>query len=153
MRKSTMTINLNWQYDESNPRAPWKLDGYSKGKNSGERKEIDYRLDRTGVFKWKDGGRFDNGSDIEELNASVKSNGCTLTTVKLGDTKEEIIQRFMLLCPSTMFVWVALDGITYYEMNRAEFVEFVLNFANTPYKQTLKIKETAKMLRWLEDRA
>jgi hypothetical protein len=109
-----------------------------------------------GLKPVKDGnGKFSEGSDIEEYKMSVKSGKATLTSVELGDTKEEILNNYFAQTASTSWAWVTMidENIIAYIMNKAEFTEFTKNWTSPVYDKKLRYKSTSPaMLEWLNKR-
>ena len=83
---------------------------------------------------------FDEGSDIEEYNASVKSHKCSLARSLQGDTMDEQVNDFIVRGHSSVWVWVEWDEKTErvdeYWMNETEFRIFCKLFlVNDPRGQ------------------
>lgn len=102
--------------------------------------------------------RFDEGSDLEEDRISVKSSRTTLTNVKLGYSKEEIIEKFFELDYSESYVWVQIEpGSTdfrIYHMSKEEFREMVEKFGS--YEKDRRVirmpRDTDKLQDWLNEK-
>jgi len=100
-----------------------------------------------------------DGSDIESLNASVKSSNATLADV-FGNSKEQIVNTYFANVHSTLFIYmVDIDEqITEYHMNANEFREFIDNWAGLAvdsgtHLTKVRFKKTSgKMIKWLEER-
>lgn len=162
MKRHIYVRHINLMYDSSRPRAPWSIDGIHH-MNGGNRHECEvndffgygFRYDTKAV-------PFDEGSDIEELKISVKSDGCSLACVYRNDkttAKTEIIAEYFERVHSTRWIYViGRDNHSeLYEMNATEFKEFVEQFGGlskesgkTYYK--IKIRTTQKMEKWLMTR-
>lgn len=71
-----------------------------------------------------DSVKFDEGSDIPELNVSVKAERFTLALNVNGDTVTEQIADYLNRVHSTGWVFVSKNGYGY-GMNKAEFSEFL----------------------------
>ena len=71
-----------------------------------------------------DSVKFDEGSDIPELNVSVKAERFTLALNVNGDTVTEQIADYLNRVHSTGWVYVSKNGYGY-GMNKAEFTEFL----------------------------
>lgn len=103
---------------------------------------------------------FDMGSDIQELNASIKSSGASLACV-YGETKEAIMKEYFQRVASTMWIWLEFNQdtqmITEYRMDKAEFEKFlstfsVLVYESKTHKTKLRFRKTSKkMIEWLEN--
>ena len=103
---------------------------------------------------------FDKGSDIEELNASVKSSGASLACL-YGSDKADIIREYFARVHSTMWIYVVeVDSEFWlYQMNAEEFKTMLEEFSGLTresgkeirYKLRLK-KTSSKMVKWLEER-
>lgn len=103
---------------------------------------------------------FDVGSDIAELNASVKSSGASLACL-YGETKEQIIAEYFKRVASTMWIWLEFNQdtqiVTEYRMNRFEFEKFLNNFSvlateSKTHKTKVRFRKTSKkMIEWLEN--
>ena len=97
---------------------------------------------------------FDEGSDIEEYNTSVKSSGATISPVK-GDTLEGIMTEYFERVHSDNWDYVTLvdEEVIVYNMNAKEFDEFVKEFGRVNSRRVVRlIKESGRMIRWLEER-
>lgn len=102
---------------------------------------------------------FDEGSDLEEIQASVKSSNASLACL-YGETLEGIIEEYFARTASKLWIYsTEIDGQLYcYEMNAEEFKSYLENFgrlAKESGKSVLKIrtlKESGKLVRWLEER-
>lgn len=156
MKKATYSIPVAYRYNPEKKGAPYTLDG-ARWLNAGELIEIQVK-GALGYEPRKDGnGRFDECSDIPELNASVKSSKATLTTARLGETFEEILTSYFEKTVSTTWIYGALidDTLVTYTMNRDEFEEFMRKFSRLEANQNIiRIKWTSsKMLAWLDERA
>jgi hypothetical protein len=100
------------------------------------------------------------GSDIEELNASVKSSGASLACL-YGSDKAEIVREYFARVHSTMWIYVVeVDSEFWlYQMNAEEFRAMLEEFSGLAresgkeirYKLRLK-KTSSKMVKWLEER-
>lgn len=103
---------------------------------------------------------FDKGSDIEELNASVKSSGASLACL-YGDDRNSIIAEYFARVHSTMWIYaMQVDNEWWlYQMTAEEFKEFLEEFGGLVresgkeirYKVRLK-KTSSKMVKWFEER-
>lgn len=157
MKKATYTLNkVQYQYDEERKGAKWSFNG-TNWMNGGEFKEAAYKA-CLGYEATKDANtRFDEGSDIEQTHESVKSSKATLTSVKLGKNFEEVVKAYFEKVASKKFTWVVIieNELTAYTMNKAEFEEFIREWARFDKgRKVVRFKATSgKMVRWLEKRA
>lgn len=108
---------------------------------------------------------FDVGSDIEELNMSIKSGKASLACIyrqdKTEEAKQSIIEEYFSRVHSTCwgFGYILDNELNLYRMNAEEFREF-LNVWGTIEKESgkdcykVKIKQVSGiMVKWLEERA
>ena len=121
-----------------------------------------YKLTRTA----HDSLAYDKGSDLDTADGkhiSIKASAFTLMSGTLcegRDTFDGIWNLYAERVHSDTFAYVTAN-FTVYEMNLAEFKEFVYKFAHTERESeknggALKIrlrKESGKMLKWLADMA
>lgn len=153
MKKMTYTLNVNYQFKADHKGAPYTFDG-EHFMNAGEFKEA-IRKAVAGLECKKDANTpFDKGSDIEESNTSVKSSGATISPVK-GDTLEDIMTEYFNRVHSTNWDYVTIvdEEVIVYNMNEKEFKEFVENFGKVNDRKVVRLlKESGKMIRWLEER-
>ena len=160
MTTITRAITFDYQFDSAHKGAPYTIDG-THYMNGGEFKEV-VAKDVTGYMGAKDANtRYDMGSDIPEMNASVKSSKATLVNMVLGATFEESVDTYFANVHSTLFIYMVDIGeqITEYHMNAEEFREFVENWAGLAvdsgtHLTKVRFKKTSgKMIKWLEERA
>ena len=153
MKKMTYTLNVNYQFVAEHKGAPYTFDG-QHFMNAGEFKEA-IRKAVAGLECKKDANTpFDEGSDIEEYNTSVKSSGATISPVK-GDTLEGIMTEYFERVHSDNWDYVTLvdEEVIVYNMNAKEFDEFVKEFGRVNSRRVVRlIKESGRMIRWLEER-
>ena len=153
MKKTTYTLNVNYQFNAEHKGAPYTFDG-EHYMNAGEFKEA-IRKAVAGLECKKDANTpFDKGSDIEEYNTSVKSSGATISPVK-GDTLEGIMTEYFERVHSDNWDYVTLvdEEVIVYNMNAEEFEEFVREFGRVNSRKVVRlIKESGRMIRWLEER-
>jgi hypothetical protein len=71
-----------------------------------------------------DSVKFDEGSDIPELNVSVKAERFTLALNVNGETVAEQVTDYLNRVHSTGWIYVSKNGYGY-GMNKAEFTEFL----------------------------
>lgn len=131
MRKETYENNLTYIFNSERKNAKYTLDG-THYMNHGEYCEC-LAKSVLGLAPEKDANtRHDEGHDIPELNASVKSWNCGLTDRKdfRGLGFEEFCNRFFAEeLPNTTYIWVHDYGemVDLYYMDSDEFKEFTLN--------------------------
>lgn len=156
MTKKVFSINgLSYIYDSARPGAKYSLDG-EHYMNAGEFAEI--------VTKWglgfeahKDANTaYDQGSDIPEINASVKSSRASLTNMKLADTFEESVEVYFTNTHSTCFIYTVVieNEATAYMMNATEFRAFIYKFSGLNERGVIRFKTSStKMIAYLESLA
>lgn len=155
MKKVIIKNELNFIYDNSRRGAKYSLTG-KNWMNRGEYLEAATKF-AFGYTPEKDANTaFDKGYDIPELQASVKSNGCSLTSMRLGDTMDEFIEKFFQQSSeNTKYIWTSEenDMMYIYIMNNKEFKIFVENFGSwEKSRKTIRIKRSEKRIRkYLED--
>lgn len=160
MKKSVYFVRTAVHFNPDHKGAPYTVDGVHYF-NDGNRHEA-------AVSEWAGYGfgydndhvPFDKGSDIEELNASVKSSGASLACL-YGNDKASVIAEYFARVHSTMWIYsIEVDGeFWFYQMNADEFKEFLEEFSGLTresgkeirYKVRLK-KTSGKMVKWLEER-
>lgn len=154
MTKTTSRIPTNFIYDANRKSAHYSLDGQHY-MNGGEFAEVLDKMVR-GFEATKDANTpFDKGSDIEETHTSIKSNGCGLTDRKLADNREDFLAKYFDLTASTNVDYVIIldEEINIYNMDMNEFKDFCNEFARwDKYSMKVRIKTTATMVRWLEEK-
>lgn len=156
MKKQIFPITFKYNFDPARRGAKYTLDG-EHWLNAGEFVEIAVKSG-LGLELRKDANTsFDEGDDIPELKASVKSPKFTLTTVNLGDSKDEIIRNYFERTASETVVWgfIAGEEVVTYWMSMAEFAEYLENWGYFD-KHTRYVRGKAlsgKMLNWLDERA
>ena len=155
MKKESYRINLAFTFNNERKGAKYSLNGV-KWMNGGEFAEV-VTKSVLGYEARKDASTpYDKGSDIEELSASVKSSRFTLTTVKLGDTFNEVVESYFKTVHSTLWIYTVIieDTATLYYMDAEEFKSFLATFATfTTDRKVIRGKETSPtMIKWLEER-
>lgn len=156
MVKNVYSITIPYRYDENRRGNKYTLDGKHYD-NNGDFLEKVYKH-CLGFEPTKDKNtRFDNGNDIEQLQCSVKSSHCTLTTVQLGNSLDEILTNYYKLTPCEMVSWVMAieNSLIVYEMSLDEFMEYARTFAfYDKARKVVRFRPTnSKMLQWLEGMA
>lgn len=127
-------------------------------KNQGSHKEQCVAYTLTGEIRKHDRIQFDQGSDIPEYNASVKSSHFTLASgkINMGNTLEEKIADYFNRTVSTLFIYVT-NEFDAYMMNATEFKQFLLAFGKLErdskkhggYLKVRVPRENKQMLQWL----
>lgn len=153
MKKQIYNISTSFHFEPvAHKGAPYSFDG-SHWMNAGEFTECMVKA-CMGFSCEKDANTpYDRGSDIPEINASVKSGGATLVNMKLGATDSEFLNVFFENVHSDKFIWgvVIDDQLTTYTMNAKEFRPFCENFGKINERGYFRFKKTSgKMLSWLE---
>lgn len=157
MTRTTYHINILTTYDPTRAGAHWSINGGQSWLNNGQFTEAVYKA-CMGLSAVHDAnGRFDLGDDVPETGESVKSPNCTLTSVNLGESYEEIKTNYFQRVHSTAWAWVVIDGnkLTAYRMNKAEFAEFMDKWhsAIDKSRKTLRFKKDSEAMRkWLDRR-
>ena len=154
MKKSVYNIPIEYTFDPTHKGANYTLDG-AHYMNGGDFAEVITKA-VLGYRATKDAStRYDLASDIEELNASVKSSRFTLVNMKLADTFEATIDRYFETVHSTRWIYTVIidDTATLYEMNKEEFKEFLYTFTGLNERKLIRCKATSgKMIGWFEER-
>ena len=150
--KITKTNTLQFLYDEKRRGAKYSIDG-THWLNSGELKEAVAKAAH-GLDASKDANtRFNEGSDVPEYHASVKSSKASLTNCKLADDFDGSVRAYFEQVASTEFWWVELDGklVTIYKMSANLFERFIRKFAKLNERKVIRFAATSsKMLAWLD---
>ena len=154
MRKSTYDVNISYTHNPAHKGAPYTFDGI-RWMNNGEYMECMVKS-VLGYEAVKDANvPYDRGSDIPELNASVKSSRFTLTNRSLADDFETSLKEYFRTVHSTIWLYgIQLDDqITIYEMNAQEFESFLRAFAGMNERKVIRARATtARMIAWFESR-
>lgn len=154
MKKATYEINVAYTFDPAHKGANYTFDG-EHWTNGGEFAEV-ITKSVLGFEAKKDANtRYDVASDIEEINASVKSSRFTLVNFSLADTFEESIERYFETVHSTQWIYTVVieDMVTLYYMNKREFSDFLFTFTALNERNVVRCKATSgKMLKWFEER-
>lgn len=155
MKKEVKTITLNYTYDTAHKGTNYTLDG-QHWMNGGEFAEV-ITKSVLGYEAKKDANTsYDVASDIEELNASVKSSRFTLVNKVLAETFEETINRYFETVHSTQWIYTVVmeDTCTLYTMTATEFKEFLYKFCFFNERKQVRAKATSgKMIAWFESKA
>lgn len=151
MKKMIFELNLNYSYDKEHKGAHYLVNG--KHLNTGEFTEVATKSGLGYEAKKDANTAYNEGSDIPELNASVKSSRFTLTSSKLADTFEKSIEIYFQNVHSTVWIYATIieNMINLYFMNKEEFKSFLESFSSLNERGVIRGKATtAKMLAWLE---
>lgn len=159
MKKCEYTNTMNYIFDNERRGSKYSMDNGNSFKNHGEFLESVAKFHRGLEYLVNPATSYDIGSDIEEMNASVKSSNASLACI-YGNTKEQIIEEYFKNVHSTLWIYMVDMGeqITEYHMNAKEFKEFLNEWATTAVESgthltKVRIKKTSgKMVKWLEER-
>ena len=157
MNKISYTNTMPYEYDPNRKGSHYKIG--EKWKNAGELAESITKFHRGLDYLVNPKTSYDNGSDIESLNASVKSSGASLACL-YGNSFEQIIDTYFANVHSTLWIYVVKvdEEIIEYHMNAKEFREFLEGWAQIAVESNshlLKVrfkKTSLKMIKWLEER-
>ena len=154
--KMTAKINVNFTFDPARSGAKYTLDGGRHWMNGGEFAEVVAKAAH-GLEAGKDANtRFDEGSDVPEYNASVKSSKASLTNMKLADTFDDSVRAYFEQVHSSEFWYVTITDelATIYKMNATKFERFLRKFSKLNERGVIRIAATSsKMLAWLDANA
>ena len=161
MKRIEYKIEMPFIYDASHKGAPYSLDGGKTHKNNGEFSESVGKHHRGLDYMVNPATSFDTGSDIESLNASVKSSGASLACL-YGTDKEEILNKYFERVHSTLWIYmvnIENETMIEYHMDAREFRTFLNEWSGLAvesgkekrYKVRIK-KTSGKMIKWLEER-
>lgn len=154
MRKQIEEIKIDYIFDTTHKGANYSLDG-EHWTNGGEFAEV-ITKSVLGFEAKKDANTsYDKASDIEELNASVKSSRFTLVNKVLADTFEETINKYFETVHSDKWVYTVVmeSTATLYWMDADEFKSFLYQFCFFNERKAVRCKATSgKMIKWLEER-
>lgn len=145
------------------PRAAWLNTYTNTACNSGDGCEIRHHWS-IGSEPIKTAGAHWTGVDCPVYMASVKSTGCSLAERPYGPTLREHLIAYMAKDVAERYIWCSYDmdtnTQTEYIMNPSEFYKFAMKFASYAkdgidkktgtQRYRVKIRETAKMRKWLE---
>ena len=152
MKKITAEIKINYSYDATHSGAHYTFDGVHYC-NGGDFAEI-ITKSVLGFDACKDANTsYDKASDIQEINASVKSSRFTLVNMALADTFEETVNRYFETVHSNTWIYaIVIDNIAnLYFMDAAEFKTFLYKFSAMNERKVIRGKATSgKMINWFE---
>ena len=153
MKITTSPIPMNFQFDASRAQAKYSINGGASWMNHGEFCE---RIAKAilGYAPTKDAVAFDEGYDLPELKASIKSVRCGLTERKdMPRNPVDFMREFWAREIAERYIYVCDHGdyMTLYTMNPREFREFVSEFARwDAYCVKFRINTCdSKVERWL----
>jgi len=131
MKKITATTPLHYTFDPTRNNAKYSINDGETWMNHGEFCE---RMAKAilGYAPTKDAVAFDEGFDLPELKASIKSRKCGLTERKnMPKTPAEFMADFWNREHAELYIYVIDHGEEFnlYMMNRSEFRQFVERFA------------------------
>ena len=157
MKLYTYINNMPYTYDPNHRGAHYLIG--EKYKNHGEFCESVAKFHRGLEYLVNPATSYDNGSDIESLNASVKSSNATLADV-FGNTFDSIADTYFANVHSSLFIYIIdIDNeINEYHMNAKEFREFINAWAvlakdSGTHLTKIRFKKTSgKMIQWLNER-
>lgn len=157
MKKFSYPNTMPYSYDPTHKGAHYMIgDAF---KNNGEFAESVVKFHRGYDYIVNPATSYDTGSDIEEMNASVKSSGASLACV-YGFDMQTILDTYFANVHSTLWIYVVIvdDQVTEYHMNAAEFRDFLNNWGKLTRESgsnlmKVRIKTTSgKMLTWLDEK-
>lgn len=159
MRKYEYTNTMPYLFDETRKGAKYSLDNGKTWKNHGEWCESVAKFHRGLNYLVNPATSYDTGSDIEEINASIKSSNASLACL-YGNNKNQIINEYFANVHSTLWIFIlnADEQIIEYHMNAIEFKTFLEEWSNITTEsdsQLMKIrikKTSGKMIKWFEER-
>lgn len=159
MKKYEYTNTMNYIFDNERKGSKYSMDNRNSWKNHGEFLESVAKFHRGLEYLVNPATSYDTGSDIEEINASVKSSNASLACI-YGNTKEQIIEEYFKNVHSTLWIFMVDvdEQIIEYHMNAKEFKEFLEEWATTAVESgshltKVRIKKTSgKMVKWLEEK-
>ena len=141
--KMTREINLSYAYDAARKGAKYSINGGKSWLNGGEFAEAAAKAVH-GLDAAKDANtRFNEGSDVPEFHASVKSSKASLTAYFEQVASSEF-----------WYVTIADELVTIYKMNATKFERFLRKFSKLNERGVIRIAATSsKMLAWLDANA
>lgn len=149
-------VNLSYVYDAARKGAKYSINGGKSWLNAGEFMEAVAKA-MHGLDAGKDANtRFNEGSDVPEFHASVKSSKASLTNCKLADDFEGSVRAYFEQVASSEFWYVTImdELVTIYKMNATKFERFLRKFSKLNERGVIRIAATSsKMLAWLDANA
>lgn len=159
MIKETYVSTLQYTYDPEHRGARYCIDG-KKYCNVGELLESIAKHHRGLEYLRNPTTKWNEGSDIEEENASVKSGKASLACL-YGESIEEVLEKYFAEVASNKWIYMVMldDLIVEYHMNAKEFYDFCFAFgrlvAETGHPERKKVRllaTSAKTIQWLEEK-
>ena len=161
MIKRTYTNTLPYEHT-THPGAPYRINGSTTYKNHGELMESIAKYNRGFYTSDKNPNTpFNEGSDIPEIDASVKSSSCSLACIHFA-TATKCLKFYFKNVHSKIWIWVEFDEdtgvVTEYIMNKSEFGAFAqkfsyLHYESGTYDPKMRFRKTSKkMIAWFEER-
>lgn len=155
MKKMIYHNLKKYTFDINHKGAHFTFNG-KKFMNSGEFCEVELKY-CFGLKAIKDFNTpFNEGSDIEKFEMSVKSSKATLTSMVLGNSFENVLKKYFEETASKTWAWVTIieDTLTVYIMNKNEFKNFTENWSTfDTHRNVIRYKATSgKMIKWFEER-
>lgn len=158
MKRYEYTNTMNYIYDGTKRGSKYSMDGGKSFKNHGEFLESVAKFHRGLEYLVNPATSYDTGSDIESMNASVKSSNASLACL-YGNSFEQIIDTYFENVHSTLWIFMINidEQIIEYHMNAKEFRTFLETWAGTAVESgshltKVRIKKTSgKMIAWLEE--
>ena len=151
-------------HDYEHRGAPYLINGQAKHKNHGETVESIVKWHRGLYTEVNPSTSWWEGSDIEELNASVKSSEASLGH-NVGKDTDTLLKRVNFYCKythSSLFIWADWDeetnAVVEYHMDIKEFKKFVLTFTRMSRdtsngQMAIRFRKSSKKMQaWFEER-
>jgi len=156
MKKITYISTLEFTYTPHSG-AHYLVNGHNQNHGQISESIVKHRL---GLYtETNPSTSYDNGSDIEEYNASVKSENASLAKDLHGTTNEQI-KTFFKNVHSSVFVFVDFDDKTAetseWWMDKREFGKFVrlftrLDYDSKTHEPKIRFKSASRnMISWLD---
>ena len=151
--KITADMPISYIYDATRKGAKFSINDGDSWMNGGELAEVVAKAIH-GLDPLKDHHtRFNEGSDIPEFNASVKSSKASLTNKRLADNFNDSVNAYFAQVASSEFWYVSIvdEIVTIYKMGTATFERFVRRFGKLNERGVIRLAKTnATMLAWLD---
>lgn len=157
MIKVQYTVTIPYFFNPDHKGAHYSFDNGKTYKNNGEFMESAAKYQRNLEYLVNPATAYDKGSDIESLNASVKTPAASLACI-YGNDKNDILEKYFKNVHSTLWIFMFMKNETVYEyhMNKAEFKDFLQKFGKLDMdsktkKNKIRIKNLTKsMVSYLE---
>ena len=158
MKKTTYNCPIVYRYEPTKAGAKYSIDGI-RYCNLGQLLESIAKAHRGLEYFNNPTTKWNEGSDIESEKASVKSGKASLATI-YGESVEAILDIFCQGVASEKFIYMVMidNQVSEYEMNLAEFREFVAKFGRLvresgSTKTKIQLLQTShKTIAYLEER-